>query len=196
VILFKKITAFILNVTEFKEKEECIIIRKVKGLLMSKKIASARIEVESSKLLKELNNSLPFDKKLYREDIEGSQAHSFMLMKQGIISKDDYENINRGLNQTLQEIENGKFSLDGDDEDIHMAIERRLTEIIGESGKKLHTARSRNDQVAVDFRLYVLRNSEKLAFLTLKVIEALINLASKHTFTLIPGMTHYSTLNQ
>ncbi len=136
-ILFKKITAFILNVTEFKEKEECIIIRKVKGLLMSKKIASARIEVESSKLLKELNNSLPFDKKLYREDIEGSQAHSFMLMKQGIISKDDYENINRGLNQTLQEIESGKFSLDGDDEDIHMAIERRLTEIIGESGKKL-----------------------------------------------------------
>ncbi len=157
---------------------------------MSKKIASARINTESSKLLKELNDSLPFDKELYREDIEGSKAHSFMLMKQGIISKEDYKDIQRGLNRVLEEIEKGIFSLDGGDEDIHMAVERRLTEIIGDAGKRLHTARSRNDQVAVDFRLYVLRNSKLLAKLTLDVIEALVDLASKHTSTLLPGMTH------
>ena len=122
---------------------------------MSKKIASARISEKSSKLLQDLNNSLPFDNVLYREDIAGSLAHAYMLSEQGIISKEDYAQIESGLNGLLEEIESGLFKLDGDDEDIHMAIEGRLTEKVGDAGKRLHTARSRNDQVALDFRLYV-----------------------------------------
>ena len=157
---------------------------------MSKKIASARIQTDSSELLKELNNSLPFDRVLYREDIEGSKAHAYMLMKQGIISPEDYEKIDMGLERVLDEIESGTFSLDGDDEDIHMAVERRLTEIIGDAGKRLHTARSRNDQVALDFRLYVLRHGDTIANLILDLIESFITVAEKHTDTLLPGMTH------
>ncbi|MCH9740120.1 MAG: argininosuccinate lyase [Epsilonproteobacteria bacterium] len=157
---------------------------------MSKKIASARITETSSQLLQELNNSLPFDKVLYREDIEGSRAHAFMLSEQGIISKDDYEKIENGLVEIYEEIESGKFKLDGDDEDIHMAIEVRLTEKIGDAGKRLHTARSRNDQVALDFRLFVQKNSQVIANLLLQNIETLIKVANKNITTLLPGMTH------
>jgi argininosuccinate lyase len=157
---------------------------------MSQKIASARISIKSSALLQELNQSLPFDKLLYQEDIKGSLAHSKMLYKQEIISKDDYKNIKKALKKIKNEIKNGKFNLDGDDEDIHMAIERRLTEIVGDSGKRLHTARSRNDQVAVDFRLYVQKNSLNIASLLLDNIDTIIKIASKHTDTLLPGMTH------
>ncbi len=89
---------------------------------MSKKIASARITTESSKLLQELNNSLPFDKVLYREDIQGSLAHALMLSKQGIISEEDYQKIADGLNEIYREIEEGIFLLDGDDEDFILAL--------------------------------------------------------------------------
>lgn len=157
---------------------------------MSKKIASARISEKSSQLLQELNNSLPFDKVLYREDIEGSRAHAFMLSEQGIISKEDYEKIENGLVEIYEEIKSGKFLLDGDDEDIHMAIEGRLTDKIGDAGKRLHTARSRNDQVALDFRLYVQKNTQKIANLLLENISTLIDVAQKNTTTLLPGMTH------
>jgi argininosuccinate lyase len=157
---------------------------------MSKKIASARISEASSELLKELNNSLPFDKLLYREDIQGSLAHAFMLSHQGIISKDDFSLIEKGLKEILGEIENGTFSLDRDDEDIHMAIEGYLTAKIGDAGKRLHTARSRNDQVALDFRLYVQKNTLAIAKLLLENIDTLLDIASKHTATLLPGMTH------
>jgi argininosuccinate lyase len=157
---------------------------------VSNKIASARITTESSKLLQELNNSLPFDKVLYREDIQGSLAHALMLSKQGIISEEDYQKIADGLNEIYREIEEGIFLLDGDDEDIHMAIEGRLTQKIGDAGKRLHTARSRNDQVALDFRLYVQRNTKLIASLLLKNIETLLRVAKGHTHTLIAGMTH------
>jgi len=157
---------------------------------VSKKIASARISESSSKLLQELNNSLPFDKILYREDIEGSRAHAFMLAEQGIISKEDYAQIEEGLIEIYEEIESKIFLLDGDDEDIHMAIEGRLTEKIGDAGKRLHTARSRNDQVALDFRLFVQRNTQQIADLLLKNIVTLTKVASENTSTLLPGMTH------
>ena len=157
---------------------------------MAKKIASARISQESSELLKELNDSLPFDKELYQEDIKGSKAHAYMLMKQGIITPQDYEEIKRGLDEILQEIKDGIFTFDGGEEDIHMAIESRLTAKIGDAGKRLHTARSRNDQVAVDFRMYVLRHNKELASLLLDLIETILDIASKHTDTLLPGMTH------
>jgi argininosuccinate lyase len=157
---------------------------------VSKKIASARISEKSSKLLQELNNSLPFDKLLYREDIEGSRAHAFMLSEQDIISKDDYAKIEQGLIEIYEEVESGVFKLDGDDEDIHMAIEGRLTDKIGDAGKRLHTARSRNDQVALDFRLYVQKNTQKIAHLLLENIRTLLKVANENTDTLLPGMTH------
>ncbi|CAA6806590.1 MAG: Argininosuccinate lyase (EC [uncultured Sulfurovum sp.] len=157
---------------------------------MSKKIASARISEKSSQLLQELNNSLPFDKVLYREDIEGSRAHAFMLAEQEIISKEDYALIEKGLVEIYEEIESGQYLLNGDEEDIHMAIEGYLTEKIGDAGKRLHTARSRNDQVALDFRLFVQRNTQAIADLLLQNIRTLTKVASKNTATLLPGMTH------
>jgi len=157
---------------------------------VSKKIASARISQTSSKLLQELNNSLPFDKVLYREDIEGSKAHAFMLVEQGIISKEDYEKIEQGLVEIYEEINRGEYLLDGDEEDIHMAIESRLTDKVGDAGKRLHTARSRNDQVALDFRLFVQKNTMAIADLLLKNIETFIKVANQNIDTLLPGMTH------
>jgi len=157
---------------------------------MSTKIASARISAKSSQLLQDLNNSLPFDKVLYREDIEGSLAHAYMLYKQNIISKEDYERIESGLQEILSEVESGAFVLDGDDEDIHMAIEGRLTQKVGDAGKRLHTARSRNDQVALDFRLYVQNNTKAIAKLLLQNIETLVKVAEENAQTMLPGMTH------
>jgi len=157
---------------------------------VSKKIASARISESSSQLLQALNNSLPFDKVLYREDIEGSRAHAYMLAEEGIISKEDYQQIEDGLVEIYNEVEEGTFLLDGDDEDIHMAIEGHLTDKIGDAGKRLHTARSRNDQVALDFRLYVQKNTQKIADLLLENISTLIKVSTENTSTLLPGMTH------
>jgi argininosuccinate lyase len=157
---------------------------------MAAKIASARIETESSELLKALNNSLPFDKALYREDIAGSRAHAKMLAAQGIISHEDQQAIDAGLAEILEEIESGRLVLDGDDEDIHMAIEGELTRRIGDAGKRLHTARSRNDQVATDFRLYVQNHTLQIAGLLRELIATLTQTAKAHTETLMPGMTH------
>ncbi len=154
------------------------------------KLATGRVRAKSSKLLDEFNASLPFDKKLYAQDIEGSIAHASMLKNQNIISSAELNEIITGLKQVKIEIETDEFIFDIADEDIHMAIEKRLTEIIGDSGKKLHTARSRNDQVALDFRLYVQKNSLVLKSLILKLISTLLKIADKHTQTILPGMTH------
>ena len=157
---------------------------------MSKNIASARIATQSSELLKALNDSLPFDKILYAEDIRGSKAHAYMLAEQGIISQEDFEAIDRGLSQVQEEIESGEFSFDDGDEDIHMAVEKRLTQIIGDSGKRLHTARSRNDQVALDFRLFVQKNTQEIAKLLLENINTFVNKAQENAHIMLPGMTH------
>ncbi len=157
---------------------------------MSKNIASARISTKSSELLKALNDSLPFDKVLYAQDIEGSRAHAYMLAEQGIICDDDFKAIDRGLLQVLEEIESGEFELDGGDEDIHMANERRLTEIIGDSGKRLHTARSRNDQVALDFRLFVQSSTQTISKLLLENIKTFVSKARENSTVMLPGMTH------
>ncbi len=154
------------------------------------KARSKRFSVDSSELLKQLNASLPFDKKLYQEDIKGSFAHAKMLHRQGILSTDDYEKIADGLKQVLQEIENDAFDFDIADEDIHMAVEKRLTAIIGEAGGRLHTARSRNDQVALDFRLYVQKHSLVIQDLLARLVQTLNEKAKQHQDTLMPGMTH------
>ncbi|WP_321468475.1 argininosuccinate lyase [Halarcobacter sp.] len=144
----------------------------------------------NAQILDEFNASIMFDKELYAQDIAGSIAHSKMLYTQGILTKEEQEAIEKGLLQVKDEIESGEFKFSLETEDIHMAVESRLTEIIGEPGKRLHTARSRNDQVATDFRLYVQDKSESIKSQLKELIKVFVEVADKHTTTLIPGMTH------
>ncbi len=154
------------------------------------KMWSGRFSAGASNLLDQFNASIMFDRKLYREDIEGSLAHAGMLAKQGILTADELTQIKQGLSQVKDEIESGAFEWKISDEDLHMGIEKRLTAIIGDAGKKLHTARSRNDQIAVDFRRYVLRKNLELVDALKLLMQEILVVASKHTQTLIPGMTH------
>ncbi|MEN8303218.1 MAG: lyase family protein, partial [Campylobacterota bacterium] len=126
------------------------------------KMWSGRFSASASSLLDEFNASIMYDRKLYREDIEGSIAHATMLTKQGVLTHEELTQITDGLNQVKTEIESGEFEWKISDEDLHMGIEKRLTALIGDAGKKLHTARSRNDQVAVDFRRYVIRKNGEI----------------------------------
>ena len=144
----------------------------------------------NAKLLDQFNASVLFDKELYAQDIKGSIAHSKMLALQNIITIDDQEKIETGLLQVKDEIEAGTFEWKIELEDVHMAIESRLTEIIGDAGGRLHTARSRNDQVATDFTLYVQDKSIVIKDKLKTLVETFVDIASKHTQTLIPGMTH------
>ena len=153
------------------------------------KVATGRA-LGSSKLLDEFNASLMFDKELYKEDIKGSLSHAAMLNKQGILSDQELKDITQGLTKIQNLIEDGKFEFNISDEDIHMAIEKKLTELIGQAGKKLHTARSRNDQVATDFRLYVQKQNILIKKLLYNLLETLLKIAKDHTDTLLPGMTH------
>ncbi len=154
------------------------------------KLRTGRFNTTSSTLLEEFNASIMFDRELYVEDIEGSIAHATMLEHQGILSKDELSGIKEGLAKVKAEIEAGEFEWKIADEDLHMAIEKRLTALIGDAGKKLHTARSRNDQVALDFRRFVLRKNLELVDGLKALMEVLHNIASKHTTSLLPGMTH------
>lgn len=154
------------------------------------KMWSGRFSASASSLLDQFNASIMFDRKLYNEDIEGSIAHATMLEKQGILTAKELEDIVNGLAQVKAEIESGEFEWKIADEDLHMGIEKRLTAIIGEAGKKLHTARSRNDQVAVDFRRYVLRKNLEIISALKALMQEVVVIASKHTETILPGMTH------
>ena len=127
-----------------------------------KKLWEGRFSKESSKLLEKFNASITYDNRMYEEDIEGSIAHSKMLFKQNIINKEDQSLMEKGLLQIKNEIEEGNFQFEIEDEDIHMSIEKRLTEIIGNTAGKLHTARSRNDQVALDIRMYVRKETKEI----------------------------------
>ncbi len=151
---------------------------------------AGRFEQKSAKLLDEFNASLGYDRKLYKQDIAGSIAHATMLAKQGIINEEEKNTLIKGLKQVKSEIESGEFVYDISDEDIHMAVEKRLTAIVGSVGGKLHTARSRNDQVALDFRLYVLEKNKALSSLISYLMQTLLDIAKNHTKTLMPGMTH------
>ena len=154
------------------------------------KMWGGRFRETTSNLLDQFNASIPFDRKLYREDIQGSIAHVAMLGKEGIIPNDEVDRLIEALEIVREEIERGDFQFNIKDEDIHMAIEKRVTEIVGDIGKKIHTARSRNDQVATDFRLYVQNKSKSISKQIVELIETLVHLAEQHTDTLIPGMTH------
>jgi argininosuccinate lyase len=154
------------------------------------KLWGGRFKKETSSLLEEFNASINFDKRMYKEDIEGSIAHSKMLAKQDIISHEEQKEIENGLLQVKNEIESGEFVYSIKDEDIHMAIEGRLITLIGEAGKKLHTARSRNDQVLVDTRLYTKRRAEEIGSILIELMEALIEVSEKNIGVIMPGYTH------
>jgi argininosuccinate lyase len=141
-------------------------------------------------IMQAINASISFDKKLYAEDILGSIAHSEMLAKTGIISAADQKKIAKGLKQILAEIEGGRFAFSEKLEDIHMNVEARLAELIGPAAGRLHTARSRNDQVAVDFRLWVKNEFQRVAEALKGLIAAFLERAEEHAATVMPGFTH------
>lgn len=143
-----------------------------------------------SAIMEAINASIDFDKRLYREDIAGSIAHAQMLGAQGIISAADAAEIRRGLELVRAEIEEGRFAFSKAREDIHMNVEARLAELIGPAAGRLHTARSRNDQVAVDFRLFVKGAARDLDRALRALQEALIARAEEHAATVMPGFTH------
>ena len=157
---------------------------------MAKKMWAGRFEKATDKEVNDYNSSLPFDCKMYSQDIEGSIAHSQMLAKQGVISDKDAEDIKSGLLSIKEDIESGKLTFDSDAEDIHMFIEEELTNRIGVAGKRLHTGRSRNDQVALDQRLYLVDEAGEIVELLDNLIDTLIDMAEDNLTTYMPGYTH------
>ena len=143
-----------------------------------------------SKLMQALNASIHFDRRLYRQDVAGSKAHAAMLASCGIISDADAEAITTGLDRVAAEIEAGTVSFSADLEDIHMNIESRLHELIGEPAGRLHTGRSRNDQVATDLRLWTREHCDRALFGLARVISALVDQATKGAGMMMPGFTH------
>jgi len=144
-------------------------------------------------IMEEINASIDFDRHLYRQDITASKAHAEMLAKQGIIAADDAKSIAHGLDTILSEIEQGKFSFQRALEDIHMNVESRLTDIVGPAAGRLHTARSRNDQVATDFRLWVRDTIDTIDAALAGYQKALATKAADHAETVMPGFTHLQT---
>ena len=154
------------------------------------KLWGGRFQKETDQLVNALNASISFDQRLYREDITGSMAHAQMLGDCGIISKEDAAAITEGLQGILADIEAGKVAFSADNEDIHMNVEALLTARIGDAGKRLHTARSRNDQVALDFRLYVREQIPVLVGQLLELEAVLCRQAGKYQTAVMPGYTH------
>ena len=154
------------------------------------KLWGGRFSKNTNELVDAFNASIDFDKRLYHEDIRGSIAHANMLAKCGIIPAEDGEKIVAGLKDILADIEAGNFSFEVALEDIHMNVEARLTERIGQAGARLHTARSRNDQVALDMHMYMKREVAEIAELLINFEKALLTVAKKHDKTLMPGYTH------
>ena len=154
------------------------------------KLWAGRFTKDTDERVNSFNSSLSFDCRMYKHDIKGSMAHAKMLGKCGIISNEDVELILKGLEGILADIENQKLTFDNDAEDIHMFIEAELTKRIGDAGKRLHTARSRNDQVAVDLRLYLIDEIKEIIELITELIEVLIKKAEENKETIMPGYTH------
>ncbi len=154
------------------------------------KLWKGRFSKAANSSAEAFNASIETDQRLYKQDIQGSMAHALMLGRQGIISMEEAEAIRISLREILEDIENGKVEFTIEQEDIHMNIETLLTQRIGDAGKKLHTARSRNDQVATDLRLYQKEEIHKVQALLQDLIDTLENLAEEHKETVMPGYTH------
>lgn len=149
-----------------------------------------RFKKEIDSKTNDFNSSIRFDKRMYKEDITGSIAHSKMLAKQEIIDKEESKKIIDELKNILSDIENNKLEIDNNAEDIHMFIESELTKRIGSTGKRLHTARSRNDQVALDIRIYLKNEINEIIKLIIELINTLVKKAEKNLYTVMPGYTH------
>lgn len=153
------------------------------------KLWTGRFAKETDQTLDTLNASLPFDQRLYKQDITGSMAHARMLAHQGIISSEDQKKIQAGLESILADIETGTLKM-VDAEDIHTFVEQELTARIGDAGKRLHTARSRNDQVALDLRMYTMEKTKNIMELVLEMLRSLCDRSKEHLETVMPGYTH------
>lgn len=154
------------------------------------KLWTGRFQKEISKTTNDFNSSISFDSRMYKEDITGSIAHATMLGQCGIIEKEQAGIICKGLQEILADIESGKLSIDMEAEDIHTFIEGELTKRLGDNGKRLHTARSRNDQVALDVRLYLRNQIDELKSLVKGLIEVICSKAEEYAETVMPGYTH------
>ncbi|WP_319779695.1 argininosuccinate lyase [Maridesulfovibrio sp.] len=154
------------------------------------KLWGGRFAAKTAQSVEDYTESVSYDQNLYREDISGSQAHAKMLAEQGVLTAEEAETLVKGLDQVLEEIESGKFEWKKEMEDLHMNIESRLTEIVGPVGGKLHTGRSRNDQVATDFRLHVLRSLDAWKTALEKLIASFTAKADANRDVLLPGYTH------
>lgn len=160
---------------------------------MSNKMWGGRFSTGPDAIMEEINASIGFDQRLYAQDIAGSKAHAAMLAAQGIVAAEDVQKIRDGLDTILSEIEAGTFTFRRDLEDIHMNVEQRLADLIGASAGRLHTARSRNDQVATDFRLYVRDTVDALDAQLADLMLAMAEKALAHAGTVMPGFTHLQT---
>jgi len=158
--------------------------------MKEKKLWGGRFDSPPSSLMIRIGESISFDKELYQHDIVGSISHSRMLKRIGILSESEQRKIETGLNQILKEIDSGKFEFKIENEDIHMSIESRLTELLGDLGKKLHTGRSRNDQVSQDVRLYIKTEIHSILVLVYDLLQVWVKKAESHVKTIIPGYTH------
>ena len=155
-----------------------------------KKMWTGRTSGELNEFADDFNSSISFDKKMYKQDICGSIAHATMLANQKIISVDDRDKIIAGLSGILADIDSKKLAISEDAEDIHMFVEAELTKRIGEVGKRLHTARSRNDQVALDLRMYLRDENQLVKKMLLQLIEVIANKAKNYSDVIMPGYTH------
>ena len=157
---------------------------------MSEKLWGGRFSKTTDEMINEFQASIGFDQRMYREDIAGSLAHAEMLMRVGIISEEDYQAINAGLRDILGQIERGEFEFSTELEDIHMNIEKRLTDTIGDAGSRLHTARSRNDQVALDTHMFVRHAVVEVLDHIRELQNALVESADANKDVIMPGYTH------
>ena len=154
------------------------------------KMWAGRTSGETDKLADDFNSSIRFDSRMYQQDIKGSMVHAAMLSAQKIISAEDAEKIIDGLQTILDDLQSGALVIDENAEDIHMFVEEVLTARIGDAGKKLHTARSRNDQVALDLRMYLRDETQEIETKIKELLAVILDLAGKHTETIMPGYTH------
>ena len=154
------------------------------------KMWAGRTDGTTEKIADDFNSSIHFDCRMYRQDITGSMAHAAMLAAQNIISQTDADQLIAGLEEILQDLDSGKLTFDPDCEDIHMFVEQVLTQRIGDVGKKLHTARSRNDQVALDIRMYLRDEIDEINGLVTSLIAAITDKAEQYKSAIMPGYTH------
>ena len=161
--------------------------------LKTSSIWGGRFNKPNSDIMIDINSSIDIDKILFKQDIFGSSAHAMMLFEKNILTKKELNSILNGLKKIEYEIDKDKFKFSKNLEDIHMNIEYRLTELIGEPAKKLHTGRSRNDQVATDIRLWIRDSIENLDHLLMKLQKVLIDKSEKNIETIMPGFTHLQT---